>query len=173
VVKTGQVADVGERKARPRPGKLLLTSPSSTSAIPSAPPRGTCQDRPAHAARPMAQRRLPPPTRQLLTEIAVRELAVLRLVATGRTNAQIGAELYISLSTADVHLNSLMPELGELPAGSRLPPQLSGPGLLSPKDRAEESKHSLGSRMADRMMRASACPRIRNRSDRQSAETRY
>jgi DNA-binding CsgD family transcriptional regulator/tetratricopeptide (TPR) repeat protein len=37
-----------------------------------------------------------------------RELAVLRLLAAGRTNAQIGAELYISPKTAGVHVTSIL-----------------------------------------------------------------
>ena len=41
-----------------------------------------------------------------------RELAVLRLLATGRSNAQIGAELYISPSTASVHVTSILRKLG-------------------------------------------------------------
>jgi len=41
-----------------------------------------------------------------------RELAVLRLLATGRTNAQIGAELYISPKTAGVHVSSILRKLG-------------------------------------------------------------
>ena len=41
-----------------------------------------------------------------------RELAVLRLLAAGRTNAQIGAELYISPKTASVHVTSIMRKLG-------------------------------------------------------------
>ncbi len=41
-----------------------------------------------------------------------RELAVLRLLACGRTNAQIGAELYISPKTASVHVTSILRKLG-------------------------------------------------------------
>jgi DNA-binding CsgD family transcriptional regulator len=41
-----------------------------------------------------------------------RELAVLRLLAEGRTNAQIGAELYISPKTAGVHVSSILRKLG-------------------------------------------------------------
>ena len=41
-----------------------------------------------------------------------RELAVLRLLAAGRTNAQIGAELYISPKTAGVNVSSILRKLG-------------------------------------------------------------
>jgi DNA-binding NarL/FixJ family response regulator len=40
-----------------------------------------------------------------------RELAVLRLLAAGRTNAQIGAELYISPKTAGVHVSNILRKL--------------------------------------------------------------
>jgi ATP/maltotriose-dependent transcriptional regulator MalT len=40
-----------------------------------------------------------------------RELAVLRLLAAGRTNAQIGAELYISPRTAGVHVTNILRKL--------------------------------------------------------------
>jgi DNA-binding CsgD family transcriptional regulator len=41
-----------------------------------------------------------------------RELAVLRLLAAGRSNAQIGAELFISPRTAGVHVTSILRKLG-------------------------------------------------------------
>jgi DNA-binding CsgD family transcriptional regulator len=41
-----------------------------------------------------------------------RELAVLRLLAAGRTNPQIGAELYISPTTARVHVSNILRKLG-------------------------------------------------------------
>ena len=41
-----------------------------------------------------------------------RELEVLRLVADGRTNRQIGSALYISDKTASVHVSNLMAKLG-------------------------------------------------------------
>jgi DNA-binding CsgD family transcriptional regulator len=44
--------------------------------------------------------------------LTARELAVLRLLACGRTNAQIGAELYISPKTAGVHVSNLLRKLG-------------------------------------------------------------
>jgi DNA-binding NarL/FixJ family response regulator len=37
---------------------------------------------------------------------------VLRLLAAGRTNPQIGAELYISPKTASVHVTSIYRKLG-------------------------------------------------------------
>ena len=44
--------------------------------------------------------------------LTVRELSVLRLLAVGRTNAQIGAELYMSPKTASVHVTSIYRKLG-------------------------------------------------------------
>ncbi|HEY5989034.1 MAG TPA: helix-turn-helix transcriptional regulator [Streptosporangiaceae bacterium] len=41
-----------------------------------------------------------------------RELAVLRLVGADRTNAQIGAELFISPRTAGVHVTNILRKLG-------------------------------------------------------------
>jgi DNA-binding CsgD family transcriptional regulator len=64
---------------------------------------------PAAAGEPEAP---PPgqlPTRYGLTD---RELTVLRLLAAGRTNPQIGAELYISASTASVHVSNILRKLG-------------------------------------------------------------
>ena len=58
------------------------------------------------AAAPVPAR---PPVRYGLTS---REVAVLRLVAAGHTNAQIGAELFISPKTASVHVTSILRKLG-------------------------------------------------------------
>jgi DNA-binding CsgD family transcriptional regulator len=49
-----------------------------------------------------------PPAPSGLTD---RELAVLRLLASGRTNAQFGAELYVSPKTASVHVTIIFREL--------------------------------------------------------------
>ena len=43
--------------------------------------------------------------------LTARELAVLRLLAVGRTNAQIGAELFISPRTAGVHVTNILRKL--------------------------------------------------------------
>jgi DNA-binding CsgD family transcriptional regulator/tetratricopeptide (TPR) repeat protein len=44
--------------------------------------------------------------------LTARELSVLRLLARGRTNAQIGTELYMSPKTASVHVTSIFRKLG-------------------------------------------------------------
>jgi DNA-binding CsgD family transcriptional regulator len=65
----------------------------------SAPPGTTAQGAgPATPARPYG--------------LTGRELAVLRLVAAGRSNAQIGTELFISRATAAVHVTSILRKLG-------------------------------------------------------------
>ena len=64
---------------------------------------------PAAAGAPEAPPPAQPLTRYGLTD---RELTVLRLLAAGRTNPQIGAELYISASTASVHVSNILRKLG-------------------------------------------------------------
>ena len=67
---------------------------------------------PAAAPRRRRTRRRaagPAPAAYGLTD---RELTVLRLLAAGRTNPQIGAELYISASTASVHVTNILRKLG-------------------------------------------------------------
>ena len=44
--------------------------------------------------------------------LSARELEVLELVASGRSNRQIGQELYISKSTAGVHVSNILGKLG-------------------------------------------------------------
>ena len=52
------------------------------------------------------------PPAQPIEPLTDREEEVLLTVAKGRTNAEIAADLYISLSTAKTHLASLMTKLG-------------------------------------------------------------
>jgi DNA-binding CsgD family transcriptional regulator len=53
----------------------------------------------------------PPPRPGPDYGLTTRELLVLRLLAAGRTNAQIGAELYISPKTASVHVSNILRKL--------------------------------------------------------------
>jgi DNA-binding CsgD family transcriptional regulator len=62
---------------------------------------------------PAATPSAPPPAEVPVPyRLTGRELAVLRLLAAGRTNAQIGAELYISPTTAGVHVSNILRKLG-------------------------------------------------------------
>ncbi|HUA31371.1 MAG TPA: AAA family ATPase [Streptosporangiaceae bacterium] len=54
--------------------------------------------------------------RDPLAGLTERELEVLRLLATGQTNREIGAELFIAPKTASVHVSNILAKLG---AGSR------------------------------------------------------
>ncbi|MCT2585334.1 helix-turn-helix transcriptional regulator [Actinophytocola gossypii] len=53
-----------------------------------------------------------PEPRETLDPFTPRERSVLALVALGRTNRQVGAELYISEKTVSVHLSRIMAKLG-------------------------------------------------------------
>ena len=53
-----------------------------------------------------------PAPRETLDPFTPRERSVLRLVALGRTNRQVGEELFISEKTVSVHLSRIMAKLG-------------------------------------------------------------
>jgi DNA-binding NarL/FixJ family response regulator len=50
--------------------------------------------------------------RGILATLTTREREVLRLVAAGRTNGEIGSELFISTKTASVHVSNILAKLG-------------------------------------------------------------
>lgn len=58
-------------------------------------------------SRPLGQ-----PAASPLAGLTARETEVLRLVAAGRTNGEIGAELFISTKTASVHVSNILAKLG-------------------------------------------------------------
>ena len=82
---------LGEIDALARRARLAIAEPGRAA---EAPPR-----RPTRA----------PPTQLGLTP---RELEVLLLVAAGRTNREIGAELFMSEKTASVHVSRILAKLG-------------------------------------------------------------
>jgi DNA-binding NarL/FixJ family response regulator len=61
-----------------------------------------------HIAPPRAKRG----TRQPAQALSVREVEVVKSIAAGRTNQEIAAELFISLSTVKSHLASIQAKLG-------------------------------------------------------------
>ena len=86
---------------------------------------------------------------QVLTRYGLtdRELTVLQLLAAGRTNPQIGAELYISASTASVHVSNILRKLGVSAPGpgrgagrTRPPAWPPRPGGRPPKGAPRRSK---------------------------------
>jgi DNA-binding CsgD family transcriptional regulator len=67
---------------------------------------------PLQTRAPIPGKARPPTQIPLPYGLTKRELAVLRLLAAGRTNTQIGAELYISPTTARVHISNILRKLG-------------------------------------------------------------
>ena len=61
-----------------------------------------------HAHRPARSRRTPPGSGQL----SARERELVTLVAQGRTDAQIAAQLYISIRTVSSHLDRIRDKTG-------------------------------------------------------------
>lgn len=62
-------------------------------------------------ARAQTDRRIPPEVSAAVAELSPRELEVARLVASGETNAEIGAHLFLSLSTVKTHIAGIQRRL--------------------------------------------------------------
>jgi ATP/maltotriose-dependent transcriptional regulator MalT len=61
---------------------------------------------------PALAQRAPDATGAALSALTTREREVLRLIAAGRSNREIGAELFISAKTASVHVSNILGKLG-------------------------------------------------------------
>lgn len=57
--------------------------------------------------QPPRQRRLPAASETLLEPLSDRELEILELVATGRSNREIASELYVATGTVKAHINNI------------------------------------------------------------------
>jgi len=83
-----------------RPLLAQVRALADRARIPLQPPAATGRKAPPRAETPAPY------------GLTGRELAVLRLVAAGRSNAQVGADLFISRGTAAVHVTSILRKLG-------------------------------------------------------------
>jgi DNA-binding NarL/FixJ family response regulator len=55
---------------------------------------------------------VPSPAQRLGEALTPREQEILQLVALGRSNRQIGTQLFISAKTASVHVSNILAKLG-------------------------------------------------------------
>ena len=96
---------------RAEPGDLLRRAAATAERLGAAPLRGRVTDlaRRGGVALDGTGRRRGSPDNHGLT---ARELEILRLVADGRSNAEIAAELYIAPKTASVHVSHILTKLG-------------------------------------------------------------
>jgi DNA-binding CsgD family transcriptional regulator len=107
------------RRLRELAGRALITLPPDVEAVLEAPapppsvPRAQVQPGPVQDVAPAPA---PPPARPSPSSdtfgLSKRELEVLRLIAQGRTNREIGDRLFISQKTVGVHVGNILAKLG-------------------------------------------------------------
>jgi DNA-binding NarL/FixJ family response regulator len=96
-----------------------------------APLLGAIEDLATRARIDLAARAPSPPAPAAPYGLTARELTVLQLLGRGRSNGQIGAELFISTKTASVHVSNILRKM-QVPtrvAAATIAAQL---GLLEP-----------------------------------------
>ena len=94
----GRRNEAAEQAAAARDTAVRLGAVPLREALDALVRRGRLADAPAAAER--------------IADLTARESEVLRLLGRGRTNRQIGEELYISGKTASVHVSNILAKLG-------------------------------------------------------------
>jgi DNA-binding CsgD family transcriptional regulator/tetratricopeptide (TPR) repeat protein len=107
------------RRLRELAGRALISLPSEVETMLEAPapppsvPRAQVQPGPVQDVTPVP---VPVPARPSPSSdtfgLSKRELEVLRLIAQGRTNREIGDRLFISQKTVGVHVGNILAKLG-------------------------------------------------------------
>lgn len=87
------------------------TSLEQLSVAISAAKQGATYLDPQIAKKVIEHIKPPAPVVSNLGQLSSRELEVLKLIVEGRTNPEIAAELYMSLSTVKTHIRSIMNKL--------------------------------------------------------------
>lgn len=106
---------VGEIEALARRARLDLGAPRAASATAGVPATGTRtrgRSSDSGPARARAAGAGAPSTAGDSLGLTPRESDVLRLVAQGLSNGQIGEKLFISTKTASVHVSNILAKLG-------------------------------------------------------------
>ena len=108
-------AIVAARGPRDEAATTLIAARTVAEALGARPLLAAIDGLAARARVPLSVAAGPPPQAVAVGagfDLTPREVEVLRLVAAGRTNRQIGEELFISESTAGVHVSRILGKLG-------------------------------------------------------------